>query len=120
ERVPKQGYVICDISDPHLAPIVEGLSCNVVDYQSFQGVEPLIQGKHNRENVKVALALATSLGIEESFAREKLREFKGVSRRFEYKGKTKKGALVFDDYAHNPQKVASALGGAREAFPEKK
>ena len=120
KRVPKEGFVICDTTDLHLSPIIKDLSCRVIDYKSVRDIELMIPGKHNRNNAKAALMLTSALGIEESFARGRLREYKGVSRRFEYKGKTVKGALVFDDYAHNPQKVASALSGAREAFSQKK
>ncbi len=120
ERVPKEGWVICDTSDPHVEPVINGLSCNVIDYQTLNKVDLSIHGKHNQKNAKAAIAVAASLGIHEAFARERMAGFKGVSRRFEYKGKTSEGALVFDDYAHNPQKVASALEGAKEAYPEKK
>jgi len=36
-------------------------------------------------------------------------EFQGTWRRFEYKGKTKSGAEVYDDYAHHPTAVRKTL-----------
>jgi UDP-N-acetylmuramate--alanine ligase len=48
-----------------------------------------------------------------------LREFRGSWRRFEYKGETPKGALVYDDYAHHPTAVAKTIEAARKKFPEK-
>lgn len=119
-RVPKEGFVVCDTSNPHLEPVVKRLSCRLVDYKSVVDIELKVSGKHNRDNAKAALAAAAMLGIGEEFARKRLGTFEGVGRRFEYKGKTKRGALVYDDYAHNPQKVQSALSGAREMFPDKK
>jgi UDP-N-acetylmuramate--alanine ligase len=60
------------------------------------------------------------LGVETDKALKSLETFTGAWRRFEYKGETKVGTIVYDDYAHNPQKVRAALQGAREMFPNKK
>ena len=80
----------------------------------------LVPGEHNRQNAKTALAVASILKINLVLARSALSGFRGTWRRFEYKGKTKSDALVYDDYAHNPQKVRAALQGARELYPDKK
>ena len=47
-------------------------------------------------------------------------QFKGSWRRFEYKGETKAGAQVYDDYAHHPTAVEKTILAAREKFPDKK
>lgn len=122
ERVPEDGFVICDIRDSHVQPVVVGLKATVVDYSQFLSV-PLklkIPGLCNRQNAAAALAVAQSLGIEESVAVASLNAFTGVWRRFEYHGTTKDGGQVYDDYAHNPQKVRAALQGIRELYPDKK
>lgn len=41
-------------------------------------------------------------------------------RRFKLIGETKRGALVYDDYAHHPTEVAATLQGFRDAFPERR
>ncbi|MBU2158618.1 UDP-N-acetylmuramate--L-alanine ligase, partial [Patescibacteria group bacterium] len=41
--------------------------------------------------------------------RDSLASFEGTWRRFEYKGKTQKGAEVYDDYAHHPTAVAKTI-----------
>ena len=46
-----------------------------------------------------------------------LREFAGAGRRFELRGGD--GVRVYDDYAHNPAKVAAALAAARELEPRR-
>jgi UDP-N-acetylmuramate--alanine ligase len=46
-----------------------------------------------------------AMGISEEVAKEALSGFSGTYRRFEYKGKTNIGALVYDDYAHHPAEV---------------
>jgi UDP-N-acetylmuramate--alanine ligase len=79
-----------------------------------------IPGEHNQKNAQAALAVAQALRIEPIAARRSLAEFAGTWRRFEFKGKTKEGALVYDDYAHHPTEIKATLAGAREMFPERR
>lgn len=79
-----------------------------------------IPGKHNLENAKAALAVAQALGISPSIALGALKDFSGTWRRFEYRGKAKNGALVYDDYGHHPHEIEATLQGAREVFPMQK
>lgn len=121
-RVEKTGVIVCDPSDPHVVPVLDGAVQPVVDYTSvsLEGVSLRLFGDHNRKNAQCALAVAGVLGVSLPDAHEALRTFSGTGRRFEYKGTTASGAVVYDDYAHNPQKVAAAIAGAREAFPDKR
>lgn len=57
-------------------------------------------GRHNRNNAFLALEMAKALGCAEARARAALMTFKGVERRLQ-----PHGANVFDDYAHNPEKI---------------
>lgn len=50
--------------------------------------------------------------------RSHLKDFKGVSRRFELIGKIR-GCHIFDDYAHHPNEVRCVLEAARKMFPRK-
>lgn len=79
-----------------------------------------IPGDHNRKNATLALAIAEFLGIDRRGATRSLENFSGTWRRFEYKGKTASGALVYDDYGHHPAEIAATLAGARELYPDKK
>jgi UDP-N-acetylmuramate--alanine ligase len=78
-----------------------------------------LPGLHNRQNAAAAKAAARFLGIEAAVIDEALTNFAGTWRRFEYRG-TYNGAVIYDDYAHNPQKVAAAIAGTRELYPNKK
>jgi UDP-N-acetylmuramate--alanine ligase len=49
-----------------------------------------------------------------------LSEFHGSWRRFEFKGETKNGAQVYDDYAHHPTEVDKTILAAKEKFPDKR
>lgn len=79
-----------------------------------------LYGNHNQENLLRAAAVGLSLGIEKDKVLQALKEFPGLTARFEFKGTTPNGVKVFRDYAHNPQKVKACIQGAKEAFPNKK
>lgn len=121
EKIPAEGAIIAEVANPNVAPVLAGLKCQVVDYKqsldlSLQLTQP---GLHNRMNAAAASAAAAFLGVEPKVIKEALENFAGTWRRFEYKGKVN-GAPVYDDYAHNPQKVEAAIAGAREKYPDKK
>ena len=76
-------------------------------------------GLHNVENVIAAIAVASSLGIDNEKIRAAVDSFRGVRRRFEYLVKTDQ--LVFvDDYAHHPEELRALISGARNLFPSRK
>lgn len=73
-----------------------------------------IPGAHNVRNAQAALAVADALGIDYLVAVGAAERFSGTWRRFEFKGKMKTGALVYDDYAHHPSEIKATLAGAKE------
>jgi UDP-N-acetylmuramate--alanine ligase len=75
-----------------------------------------VPGAHNASNAMGALAVADFLGVPFRVAREALREFRGVGRRFEVKGEAG-GVIVVDDYAHHPTEIRTTLRAARDRFP---
>jgi UDP-N-acetylmuramate--alanine ligase len=72
-----------------------------------------VPGEHNRRNAASALAALELAGVDREEARAALGEFRGVGRRFEQRGEAA-GVCVYDDYAHNPAKIASLVAAARE------
>ncbi|MFM2357558.1 MAG: UDP-N-acetylmuramate--L-alanine ligase, UDP-N-acetylmuramate--alanine ligase [Candidatus Parcubacteria bacterium] len=120
-KIPHDGFLICNTQHPHLIPVIEKAKCTVIDYSSVDKLTSLkVPGKHNQENAQAACAVANTLKVSKESIEKSLSQFRGAWRRFEFKGKTKGGALVYDDYAHNPQKVRAVIEGARELFPQKK
>jgi len=63
-------------------------------------------------NAAAALGLAVELGLDLDVVLDTWREFRGVHRRFEYRGSAS-GISVYDDYAHHPTEVAAQLTAAR-------
>ena len=70
-------------------------------------------GHHNVLNAAGAYTAARALGVPAGAAREGLAAFTGTRRRFEGRGEVG-GVRVYDDYAHNPAKVAAAVATGRQ------
>lgn len=121
-RVPEDGVIITDFSHKNIGPVADVAGAMMIDFNSLpiDRLKLKFPGEHNRQNARAALAVASALGIRLDKAINSLNQFSGTWRRFEYLGKTKTGALVYDDYAHNPQKIRAVLSGAREFFPKKR
>ena len=73
-----------------------------------------LTGRHNALNALAIFALLDLLGFEHDAVLKSLERFDGIFRRTDFAGKTSGGALVYDDYAHNPEKIISCLNTMRE------
>jgi UDP-N-acetylmuramate--alanine ligase len=76
-------------------------------------------GMHNVENAVAAIAVASSLGMENDKIKAAVENFKGVKRRFEYVIKNERIVFI-DDYAHHPEELRALINGARTLFRQKK
>ena len=123
QKLPKDGYLIVDSHAPNLEAVVKQSSCQNGDFEVLklpQGFKLQIPGAHNLLNAKAALAVAKVLGVSDEQTFKSLSEFRGTWRRFEYRGKAKNEALVYDDYGHHPTEIEATLTGTRELFPTQK
>lgn len=121
KKVPEDGVVITNTIDPNIAPILNGLSCTVIDYRKYIDLSLKLRqpGLHNRLNGAAATAVARFVGIEQNIIMSALESFAGTARRFEYKGDCN-NAPVYDDYAHHPTEIVASIAGARELYSDKK
>ena len=120
-KLPENGYLICDPNDKNLEDVIKKTKSKIIDYAKIDTDFDLkIPGEHNIKNAKAAMAVAEILNINEKEALTSLNDFSGTWRRFEYKGETKKGVLIYDDYGHHPTEIKATLKGAREFFGNKK
>jgi UDP-N-acetylmuramate--alanine ligase len=121
-RVPTTGAVVTNTSSETIIPVVSGSVAPVVPYQGISVPKLLTPGEFNRENARAAKGAVQALftDIDESVIDTALAGFTGTWRRFEYKGVTHKGAVVYDDYAHHPTAVERTIAMAKEEFPDKK
>ncbi|MCQ2377718.1 MAG: Mur ligase domain-containing protein [Victivallaceae bacterium] len=76
-------------------------------------------GRHTALNALSLFALLGMLGVDREKALGALTTFEGIWRRNDAHGSTACGAVIFDDYAHNPEKIRACLGAMRECAPGK-
>ncbi len=120
-KLRKDDFLVCNSGDKNLKLITGKTRAKIIDYSKMSANFKLkIPGAHNAENARAALAVADILGVKKREAIKALEGFSGVWRRFEYKGRTKSGVLIYDDYAHHPTEIRAALKGARGKFKNKK
>ncbi len=118
-KLPEDGLVIGNNNDRKISDAMSVSPSNIIDSSlSFDAnIKLKVPGEHNRKNASVALSIAEFLGVDKTSALKSLENFSGTWRRFEYKGKTEKGALVYDDYGHHPTEIAATIAGAKELYP---
>ena len=116
ECVPENGVIVTDTSNSNIAPLLVGAKAQVVDYTKEPSYKLLLPGEFNIMNARAAAAAARFFLCGNQMSSDcghlistSLASFQGTWRRFEYKGKTKNGADVYDDYAHHPTAVRETL-----------
>jgi UDP-N-acetylmuramate--alanine ligase len=115
EKVPANGTIVTDTTHPNIEPLLENVRARVIDYTREPPYELLLPGEFNQMNARAAAsaARAVSPSISTSVIAAALKSFHGTWRRFEYKGKTKNGTEVYDDYAHHPTAIKETLRALR-------
>ena len=96
----------------------------VTDYRSGDGkVTAKIDGRevhlpapglHNAANAAAVFAGLSLRGFDPEAVLPAIERFSGVWRRFDFAGRTRGGAAVYDDYAHNVEKICSCIEAAHE------
>ena len=115
-------------------PVIDGRNqvaglqgCKVAELQA--GLP--LPGKHNLQNAIMAVLMAKALGVPEDKAIEAMRTFQGVERRLQLISKPcnletlqpcnletlKPSFSVYDDYAHNPEKLKAMWMTLAEKHP---
>jgi len=72
-----------------------------------------VPGLHNILNASAAIAVGVGLDIRPDQIRAALEDFRGVDRRFQFRGKAA-GVSVIDDYGHHPTEIRATLAAARQ------
>jgi UDP-N-acetylmuramate--alanine ligase len=121
-KVPSDGFVICNPSDPNILDVVKDINAKVINWQDYfdNNLKLKIPGVHNKKDAAAACAATTLLGVNPIPIKEALMEFPGTWKRFEFRGKLKNGVLMYDDYAHHPTEIMATLEGFRELYPQNK
>ena len=100
-----------------LTPTPTGIGFDVSCRETGEAARVELQtpGAHNVANALAALGAAMACGVPLVRAAEALAGFTGIKRRLERVGEAA-GVAVFDDFAHNPDKIAATLA-TLHAFP---
>ena len=143
ESVPDAGVRVCCVDDPGVRALVEQSTVSCVSYgvnnseavysatnvelhpfhssfdllihgNHYGRFEIGVPGIHNVSNAVAALAMALELGADLTHANKVLKEFHGVGRRFEIKGRHQ-GVTILDDYGHHPTEIIATLKAAKKA-----
>ncbi len=107
-----------------------GSEVRAIEYQSLEGettFSAIVErdrvscrlksmGRHNVQNALCSLAVARALSLNVKAAAEALAEFTGVDRRMALVHAAQ-GLHIFDDFAHNPGKIAACIETLKEAWP---
>lgn len=92
-----------------LEPLVDGIRFGLIESGRVgPSVTLQVPGAHNVANALAALGAVKALGVSMTQAVTALERFAGIRRRMEVVG-TANGITVFDDFAHNPDKIAATL-----------
>ena len=78
-----------------------------------------VPGEHNILNAGAAFACCYELGVPTDIIIDTLNKYHGTQRRFDIIGKTEKGVLLVDDYAHHPTEIKATLSAAQN-IPHKR
>lgn len=86
---------------------------------AWDGVEihlPL-PGRHNAIDAVCAAALARAYGVDAAGVKAALEAFRGIDRRLTPAHAPGAAVRVYDDYGHNPEKIAAAWEAVQETVP---
>lgn len=98
-----------------LGPVIDGRRTPMVPSAAARTIP--LPGEHNAVNAECALRMAAALGADPARLAAAIRTFPGVERRLQRVG-TCGGAVVYDDYAHNPEKLHAMLATLQAAYPK--
>ena len=78
-----------------------------------------LSGKHNLLNVVAAICVALEENIPVSKIKKGIKDFRGVSRRFEIDEIELNSNLItlIDDYGHHPAEILATISAIKEKFP---
>ncbi|MEC8951980.1 MAG: UDP-N-acetylmuramate--L-alanine ligase [Acidobacteriota bacterium] len=107
-------------SEVQLRPF--GVSCEVrvrrAGKKLMELLGPLhlqVPGQHNLQNALAAVCVGLEAGVTFERIADALADFRGVERRFQFRGEIG-GVMVVDDYGHHPTEIQAVLTAIRASL----
>ena len=114
------GFLLgCDVRGSGFTPRRDGSVFTAIVERDLLEVNLPMFGKHNAANALCALAVVRAMGLNVQRAASALSSFPGVGRRMSLVA-IRGNCRIFDDYAHNPGKIAACISSVREASPSER
>ena len=152
DRLPFYGHIVLCQDDPGVKAILPRVARRIISYglseqsaiyaSELKASEKYMQfvvcrpqskplpiqlnllGMHNVQNALAAIAVATQLDVADDAIQTALRDFKGVGRRLQNRGKltSSRGCevTVIDDYGHHPAEIFASVSALRGAYPKQR
>lgn len=140
-KVPFYGSIIMCLDDPNVQSIIPKVKRQLITYgfsaqadisashirlsdhfssgfhvrergRDLGRVQLNVPGQHNIYNSLAAIAVGLELQIDFEKIVAALAEYRGVDRRFQFKGE-KNEIMVVDDYGHHPSEIKATLAAAK-------
>ncbi|MGB0757616.1 MAG: UDP-N-acetylmuramate--L-alanine ligase [Patescibacteria group bacterium] len=148
-KIPSFGFIIANVDDINVQKVINRVSCEVVQYGSVPSahwrIERDIQyagsqaqgfiithqgnlwakgetdliGHFNLLNILAAVVTVQKFGVSQDIILKAVKRFRAPKRRGEYKGTTKSGALVIDDFGHHPTELQATFRALKEQYVDK-
>ena len=117
-KIPQDGVIIANSEGQNVKRVIKKAKARIVFYDSlsFKNFPTPFKGDIWRQNSAASIALARCLGVNDDLIRKALKSFAGIKRRQEVRA-SGKNAVLIDDNAHTPVKVAGCLDAVSKMFP---
>lgn len=89
------------------------------DGTSIGEMNLIASGRHNALNAMAAAVVGHLAGLTWKECFDGVNLFKGVDRRFQFRGE-EQGVKIYDDYGHHPTEVKATLQAFQEKFPKQR
>jgi UDP-N-acetylmuramate: L-alanyl-gamma-D-glutamyl-meso-diaminopimelate ligase len=118
ERIPVDGALIYNPSDPNIIKLLPSCSAPTIPYISKTFDSKLI-GKYNQDNISAAYTLTQHLRLPPETVLDSISSFQGIRRRLETVSSSNQ-ITVIDDFAQSAERVISALNAVKYSFPDRR
>ncbi len=114
--VPGEGAELF-VSDYRVTVTEERKALPQAEFNNALSLRLPAPGRHTAANALAVYAMLEMLGFPTETAVNAVEHFDGIRRRNDCAGFTTAGVPVYDDYAHNPEKIGSCLKTLSEITP---